>query len=144
MVYDYLFTSQFQIWIFCYTFPYFVSFGDIENRVTKVNFKYFNGSFEEAWLFEKFIFEVDASSYSFKITCILSRQVISLKMIMVSSAIIYCFNVMVSYLYSFNPLKALMKLASTTVAIIYKSIENWQPWKTSRVRWKDQIRGYLF
>ena len=40
---------------------------------------------------------------------------------------------MVSYLYSFNPLLALMKLASTSVAIIYKSIENRHPWQTSRV-----------
>ena len=31
-----------------------------------------------AWLFEKFIFELEAF-YSFKITCILVRQVISLK-----------------------------------------------------------------
>ena len=69
-----------------YTFTYFVPFGVIKNRVTKVNFKYFNGNFAEAWLFEKFIFELDASSYSFKITCILSRQVISLKKMVVSSA----------------------------------------------------------
>ena len=70
---SHLFTSQFQIWIFCYTFTYFVPFGVIENRVTKVNFKYFNGNFAEAWLFEKFIIELDASSYSFKITCILIK-----------------------------------------------------------------------
>ena len=31
----------------------------------------------KAWLFEKFIFELEAS-YSFKITCILVKQVISL------------------------------------------------------------------
>ena len=31
-----------------------------------------------AWIFEKFIFELEAF-YSFKITCILVRQVISLK-----------------------------------------------------------------
>ena len=78
--------TLFQMWIFYYTFTYFVPFGVIENRVTKVNFKYFNGNFAEAWLFEKFIFELDASSYSFKITCILSRQVISLKKMVVSSA----------------------------------------------------------
>ena len=70
---------------FCYTFTYFVPFGVIENRVTKFNFKYFNGNFSEAWLFEKFIFELDASSYSFIITCIWSRQVIPIKKMVVSS-----------------------------------------------------------
>ena len=29
---------------FCCTFTYFVPFGVIENRVTKINFKYFNGN----------------------------------------------------------------------------------------------------
>ena len=64
---------------FFHTFTYFVSFGVIENGVTKANFRYFNGNFAGAWLFEKLIFELIASSYSFKITCILSRQVISLR-----------------------------------------------------------------
>ena len=36
--------------------------------------------------FEKFIFELDVSSYSFKITCILISQVISLKKMVVLSA----------------------------------------------------------
>ena len=127
MVYDYLFTSQFQIWIFCYTFTYFVPFGVIENRVTKVNFKYFNGNFAEAWLFEKFIFELDASSYSFKITCILSRQVISLKKMVVLSA---KFTILISWSPICIPLillLELMKLASTAATIMYKSIENRHP-----------------
>ena len=117
-----LFTSQFQIWIFCYTFTYFVPFGAIKNRVTKVNFEYFNGNFAEAWLFEKFIFELDASSYSFKITCILSRQVISLKKMVVSSA---KFTILISWSPICIPLillLALMKLASTSAAIMYKTI----------------------
>ena len=140
MVYDYLFTSQFQIWIFCCTFTYFVSFGVIENRVTKVNFKYFNGNFAEAWLFEKFIFELDVSSYSFKITCILSRQVISLKKMVVLSA---KFTILISWSPICIPLillLALMKLASTSAAIMYKSIENRHPWQTSRVRVKGSDR----
>ena len=33
---------------FNYTFTYFVSLGVIQERVTKVNFKYFNENFEEA------------------------------------------------------------------------------------------------
>ena len=39
----------------------------------------------KAWLFEKFIFELEAS-YSFKIICILVRQVIFLKKMVVPSA----------------------------------------------------------
>ena len=59
--------TLFQIWIFYYTFTYFFLFGVIENRVTKVNFKYFNGNCAEASLFGKLVFELDASPYSFKI-----------------------------------------------------------------------------
>ena len=39
----------------------------------------------KAWLFEKFIFELEAS-YSFKIICILARLVIHLRKLVVSSA----------------------------------------------------------
>ena len=39
----------------------------------------------KAWLFEKFIFELEAS-FSFKITCILVRQVILLRKLVMSSA----------------------------------------------------------
>ena len=35
--------TLFQIWTFYYTYIYFVSIGVMENRVTKVNSKYFNG-----------------------------------------------------------------------------------------------------
>ena len=132
--------TLFQIWIFYYTFTYFVPFGVIKNRVTKVNFKYFNGNFAEAWLFEKFIFELDAFSYSFKITCILLRQVISLKKIVVSSAI---FTILISWPPICIPLillMALMKLASTSSTIMYKSIENKHPWQTSRVKLKRSDR----
>ena len=129
---------------FCYTFTYFVSFGVIENRVTKVNFKYFNGHFVEAWLFEKFIFKLDASSYSLKITCILSRQAIYLKKMMVSSA-------KITVLISWSPicillilLLTLMKLARTSAAIMYKSVENRHPWQTSRVRAKgSESRSFI-
>ena len=81
---------------FCYTFTFFVRFGVIKNRVTNVNSKYFNGNFDhficriwsilflytpdhQPWLFEKLIFELNASSYNFKITCILLRQVILIR-----------------------------------------------------------------
>ena len=82
----------------------------------------------------------DASSYSFKIICILSRQVISLKKIVVSSA---KFTILISW----SPiciglilLLALKNLASTSATIIYKSIENKHPWQTSRVRVKRSDR----
>ena len=120
-------------------------FSHLELIVTKVNFKYFNGNFAETWLYEKFIFELDASSYSFKITCILSRQVISLKkMVMLSAKF-------TTILISWSPicillmlLLALMKLASNSATIMYKSIENRHPCQTSRVRVKGSDRRPLF
>ena len=137
LVYDCLFTCQFEMWIFWYTFTYFVPFGVIGNRVTKVNFKYFNGNVAETWHFEKFIFELDASSYSFIITCILSRQIISLKKVLMSSE---KFTILISWSLVCIPvfvLLALMELASTSALIMYKSIENRHPWQTSRVRVKE-------
>ena len=63
-----------------------LSHSELLRIVIKVDFKYFNESFSEASLFEKFIFEIDASSYSFKITFILSRQIISLNKMVVLTA----------------------------------------------------------
>ena len=54
-----------------------------------------------AWLFEKFIFELEAP-YSFKITCILVRQVITLQKNDGVIGKIYFIKFMASYLYSFN------------------------------------------
>ena len=79
---------------FCQILTYLVSIGVIKDRSTKMYPKYFNGKLwtnhlscvlnsllydpaTKYWLFEKFIFELEAS-YSFKITCILVRQVICL------------------------------------------------------------------
>ena len=115
---------------FCYTFIFFVRCG-----VIKVNSKYFNGNFDhficpvwsilflyapdhQAWLFQKFIFELDASSYSFKIPFILLRHVISLGKMVVSTA-------NSTILISWSPpicvplilLLWLMKLASTSVFV---------------------------
>ena len=119
--------TLFQIWFFYYTFTYFVPFGVIENRVTKVKSKYFNGKCAEAWLFEKFIFELDSSSYSFKITYILLRQVISLKKMVVSSAKLIILISWSSICIPLIILLALMKLANTSATIMYKSIENKRP-----------------
>ena len=56
----------------------------------------------KAWLFEKFIFELEAS-YSFIITCILVRRVISLGKIGVAISKIYC-------LVSWSPICTLLTL----------------------------------
>ena len=58
-------------------------------------------------LFKRFIFELDPSTYSLRITCILCRQVEAFKTMVeafktILSKISY-FNLMVSYLYSLNP-----------------------------------------
>ena len=101
-----------------FTMNYFVPIGVIKDRTTKMYPKYFNGKLwpyhlscfinsflydptSKTWLFEKLIFELEAF-YSFKITCILVRQVIPLK----KSWWFYqnlLFSFMASYLYSFNP-----------------------------------------
>ena len=117
---------------------YFVPIGVIKNKTTKMYPKYFNGKFWpyhlscfinsflydpgcKSWLFEKLIFELEAS-YSFKITCILVRQVISLKKIGGVISKIYC---LVSWPPICTPLillSALMKMASTSTTVIYNSM----------------------
>ena len=85
------------------------------------------------WLFEKIIFWdlcIFAFSYGSKITCILLRQVVSLKKMVVLSA---KFTILISWSSScipLIPLSALMRLASTSVAIFYKSMESIHPWRT--------------
>ena len=75
----------------------------------------------KSWLFEKFIFELEAS-YSFKITCILVRQVISLQKNDGFISKIYC---LVSWSLISTPLilvSALKKMASTSTTVIYNSM----------------------
>ena len=82
----------------------------------------------KACLFEKFIFELESSSYSFKITCILLKQVISPKNIVMSSA---KFTNLISWSPVCNPfilLSASMKLASTSAVTIYNTNESGNPW----------------
>ena len=117
---------------------YFVPIGIIKDKTTKMYPNYFNGKLWpyhlscfinsflydpacKAWLFEKFIFELEAS-YSFKITCILVRQVISLKKIGGVISKIYC---LVSWSPICTPLillSALIKMASTSTTVIYNSM----------------------
>ena len=75
----------------------------------------------KASLFEKLIFELEAS-YSFKITCILVMQLISLKKIGAVIIKIYC---LVSWSPICTPLILLsvsMKMASTSTTVIYNSM----------------------
>ena len=82
----------------------------------------------KASLFEKLIFELEAS-YSFKITCILVRQLLSLKKIGAVIIKIYC-------LASWSPictplilLSVSMKMASTSTTVIYNSMRVETPGK---------------
>ena len=132
---------------------YFAPIGGIKDKTTKMYAKYFNGKLWpyhlscfinsflndpacKAWLFEKFIFELEAS-YSFKITCILVRQVISLKKNGGVINEIYC---LVSLSPISNPLilvLALVKMASTSTTVIYNSMRVNTPWQTSYIRVKE-------
>ena len=93
-----------------------------------------------AWLFEKFIFELKAYSYSFKITCILLRQVISPEKMVMSSA---KFTNLISWspiCTPFIPLLPSMKLTSTSAAIKCNTNESVHPWQTSCVWVKGSDR----
>ena len=125
----------FQILIFfCWTMTYFVQMGVMKDRITKMYPKYLNvqlwpyhlscfiNSFSydpvcKAWLFEKFIFGLEAS-YSFKITCILLRQVIFLKKNRGVISKIYCLVSWSSICTRLILVSALMKMASTSTTVI--------------------------
>ena len=123
---------------------YFAPIGVIKDRTTKMYPKYFNGNVTipfvlfyqfflydpscKAWLFEKFIFELEAS-YSFKITCILVRQVISLKKIGGIISKIYCLVSWSPICTSLILLSALVKMESTSTTVIYNSMNIETPGK---------------
>ena len=79
----------------------------------------------QAWLFEKIIFELVVFSYSLKITCILLRQVMSLtKMVVLPVK----FTILIAWSPNCIPiilLSALMRLSSTSAAILYNSLDCW-------------------
>ena len=117
---------------------YSVPIGVMKDRLAKMYPKYLNGKLwpyhsscfinsflydpaNKAWLFEKFIFELEVS-YSFKITCILVRQVISVKKSGSVISKIYC-------LVSWSPIcshlilvSASVKKAGTSATVIYNSM----------------------
>ena len=117
---------------------YFVPTGVINDKTIKMYPKYFNGklwpchlscfinyllyySESKSWMFERFIFELEAS-YSFKITCILVRQVISLKKIGRALSKICCLVWWSPLCTPLILLSALMKVASTSTTVIYNSV----------------------
>ena len=71
----------------------------------------------QAWFFEKFIFEIE-TFYSFKITYILVRQLMPLIKNWWCYRQNLFFNFMESYLYSFNPCTASVKMAGTSATVI--------------------------
>ena len=114
---------------------YFVLIGVIKDRITKMYPKYLNGKLwpyhlscfinsflydpaNKAWLFEKFIFELEAS-YSFKITCILVRQVISLKKIGGVISKIYCLILWSPICTPLILVSASVKMAGTSATATY-------------------------
>ena len=118
--------------------PYFVPIGVMKDRFAKMYPKYLNGKLwpyhlscfinsflydpaNKAWLFEKFIFKLEVSC-SFKITCILVRQVIFAKKSGSVISKIYC-------LVSWSPIcshlilvSASIKMAGTSATVIYNSM----------------------
>ena len=116
---------------------YFIPIGVTMDRVTKTYPKYLNEklwpyhlpcfinslSYDPAnktWLFVKFMFELEAS-YSFKITCILVKQVISLKKNGSVISKIY----LISWSPIFTPLilvSASVKMEGTSATVIYNSV----------------------
>ena len=142
--------TLFQIWFFLLTFSYFAPLGVIENRFTEINFKYFNGncnySSRSGWwilflyapphkglaFWKNYLGTSLSFSYSVKITFVLLRQVISLKKMVILSV---KFTILISWSPICVPsilLSALTRLASTSAAILYNSLDSWHHWWTHK------------
>ena len=117
---------------------YFAPIGVIKDRITKIYPKYLNGKLwpyhlscfinsflydpaNKAWLFEKFFFELEAFD-SFKITCILVRQVISLKKNGGVISKIYCLIFGVLLCTPLILVLASVKMAGTSATVTYNSM----------------------
>ena len=117
---------------------YSVPIGVMKDRLAKMYPKYLNGKLwpyhsscfinsflydpaNKAWLFEKFIFELEAS-YSFKITCILVRQVISLKKIGGVISKIYCLILWSPICTPLILVSASVKMTGTSATVTYNSM----------------------
>ena len=136
---------------------YFVPIGVIKDRITKIYPKYLNGKLwpyhlscfinsflydpaNMAWIFEKFIFELEAF-YSFKITCILVRQVTSLKQ---NGGVISKIYFLILWSPIYTPVilvSASVKMASTLATVTYNSVH---PWQTPHIMVKVSDRRPFF
>ena len=94
-------------------------------------------SSHKAWIYEKFVFELEAFSFDFKIDCILLWQLISLdKKMVVSSGKLHIYF-MISYLYLYNPRVGINKNCKYFIAaLIYNNIESGHPQWTPIIRVK--------
>ena len=129
-------------------YDYFVSFEVIEKRFTKIKFKYFNGNCDYSswpgwWIlflnalchkdlafWKNYVWTSLSFSYSLKITCILLRQVIFLKKMVVLSV---KFTILISRSPICIPLillSALMRLAGTSAAVLHHNLDSPQHWRT--------------
>ena len=124
---------------------YSVPIGVMKDRLAKMYPKYLNGKLwpyhsscfinsflydpaNKAWLFEKFIFELEAF-YSFKITCILVRQVISLKKNGGVISKIYCLILWSPICTPLILVSASVKMESTLATVTYNSMWVYTPGK---------------
>ena len=142
---------------FLLTLSYLVPFGVIENRFIKINFKGFNGNcdysscpgwwilflytpFHKSFAFWKIYLWASLSfSHSLKITCVLLRQVISLKKMVVFSVKFTILNWCSPICIHLILLSALMRLASTSAKILYNSMESRHLWHTNiRIKGSDK------
>ena len=95
-------------------------------------------------LFEKFIFQLKAF-YSFKITCILVRQVISLKKNGGVISKIYCLILWSPISPPLILLSASVKMAGTSGTKTYKSNDSVHPWRTPNIRVKgSHMKPFFF
>ena len=131
------------VWFFCETMTYyFVPIGVIKDRIKKGYPKHLNGKLwpyhmscfinsffydpaTKAWLFEKFIFEL--TFYSFKITCILVRQVISLKKNGGVISKIYCLILWSPICTPLVLVSASVKMGSASATVTYNSMRVYTP-----------------
>ena len=87
-----------------------------------------------------FLYAPPYETWLFKITCILSRQVISLKKMVVSSTKVTNLSLWSPVCIPLALLSLWMKLASISAAILYNSIQNGYPWQTLCIRVEESHR----
>ena len=122
---------------------YFVNIGVIKDRITKMYSKYLNGKLwpyhlsyfinsflhdpaNKDWLFEKLIFELEAF-YRFKFSCILVRQVMSLKKNGGVISKIYCLILWSAICTHLILVSASVKMAGTSATVTYSCMRVYTP-----------------